>query len=83
MLDEQAEKQKCIARLKNAFSLGLHGDSPEVLEGTAGDMLRELHEKTGALGVKSEKEVKEEKGEAKRKKEGNGSLDAFVKKAKK
>ncbi len=82
MLDEQAEKNKCIARLKNAFSLGFHGDSPEVLDGSASAILRERHEKSGALVVKSEKIVKEEKGTAKRKKEGNGSLDGFVKKVK-
>lgn len=83
MLDEQAEKTKCIARLKNAFQLGLHGNSPEVLNGTAGDMLRKAHEKSGALGVKSDKEKKEEKGRAKREKDGDQSLDRFVKKAKK
>lgn len=84
-MDEQAEKTKCIARLKNAFHLGLHGDSPEVLGGSAGDTLRKVHEESGALEVKSksDKEVKEEKGRMKREKDGDQSLDKFVKKAKK
>lgn len=82
MLDEHAEKDRCIARLKNAYHLGLHGDAPEVLDGSAGDRLRELHEESGALEVKSEKEKKEEKGKAKRERDGDQSIDGFFKKGK-
>lgn len=82
ILDEHAEKDRCIARLKNAYSLGLHGDSPEVLDGSASDMLRKQHEETGALEVKSEKEKKEEKGKAKRERDGDQSIDGFLKKGK-
>jgi cryptochrome len=81
MLDEQIEKQRCIARIKNAYSLNLHGDSPEVMDGSAKELLKARHIESGALEVgekKSEKEVKREKGEKKRVREGNGNLDSFV-----
>lgn len=85
MLDEQAEKERCIARIKNAYALGLHGDSPEVLDGTAPEILRTKQEESGAMELKlqSGKEKEEEKGKRKREKEGNTSLDAFVKREKK
>jgi len=83
MLDEQAEKARCIARIKNAYTLHLQGDSPEVLDGTASDRLRKLHEESGALKSKSSAEVKEEKGKAKRERDGDQSIDGFFKKNKK
>lgn len=90
MLDEQIEKSRCIARIKNAFSLGLHGDSPEVLDGSAEGLLRARHLETGALKVEGEEldrdereeKGREEKGKRKREVEGNTSLDAFVTKSK-
>ena len=82
MLDEHAEKDRCIAKIKNAFALGLHGADPEVLSGEASRLLREKHEDTGAEVVKTEKEKKEEKGRAKRERNGDQSLDAFVKRKK-
>lgn len=85
ILDEHAEKDRCIARLKNAFALGLHGDSKEVLDGSAEGMLRAKHEESGVSAggeaeVKSEKQIKDEKGKRKREKEGNQSLDGHFKK---
>jgi cryptochrome len=74
MLDERAEKDRCIARIKNAFQLNLHGDSPEVLDGTAPELLRKKHEETGALVQKGQEEVEEEKRVEKRKRSGNSSL---------
>lgn len=85
MLDEHKEKERCIARIKNSYHLGFHGDSPEVMDGvTAKRLLKEEHERTGVEGAenKSEKAKKEEKGTKKREREGNQSLDAFVKKTK-
>lgn len=82
MLDEQKEKERCIARIKNAFNLGFHGDSPEVLDGSAKEMLKAKHEDSGAMEVKTEKEKREEVAEKKRKKAGDTSLDAFVKRVK-
>ena len=87
MLDEHAEKDRCIARLKNAYALGLHGDDPSVLDGSAEGRLRQEHRDTGVSaddgdaheGVRSEKEVAEEKGKRKRQKEGTGSLDGHFK----
>jgi cryptochrome len=80
MLDEQAEKQRCISRIKNAYSINFHGNSPEVMDGSAENILRDKHIETGALKVevKSEQEVKRERGEKKRVREGNGNLDSFV-----
>jgi cryptochrome len=83
MLDERAEKDRCIARIKNAFQLNLHGDSPEVLDGTAPELLRKKHEETGALVQKGQEEVEEEKRVEKRKRSGNSSLDGFIKKTRK
>jgi len=83
MLDEQAEKGRCIARIKNAYTLHLQGDAPEVLDGTAADKLRKLHEESGALKSKSSVEVKEEKGRAKRERDGDQSIDGFFQKDKK
>jgi cryptochrome len=83
MLDERAEKDRCIARIKNAYTLHLQGDAPEVMDGSAADMLRKKHEESGALQVKSETEKKEDKGRAKRERDGDQSLDGFFKKGKK
>ena len=82
MLDEQLEKDRCIARLKDAFALGLHGDAPEVLDGRAEGMLRKRHEESGAGVVKSAQEREGEKAAEKRKRSGNKSLDGFVKRVK-
>lgn len=83
MLDEHKEKDACIARLKNAYALGLHGDAEEVLDGSAKETLEKKHIETGAMDVKSEKEKKDEKGKKKREREGNQSLDGhFMKKVK-
>jgi cryptochrome len=83
MLDEQVEKGRCIARIKNAYTLHLQGDAPEVLDGTAADKLRKLHEASGATKGKSSGEVKEEKGRAKRERDGDQSIDGFFQKGKK
>lgn len=83
ILDEHKEKDRCIARLKNAFALGLHGDAAEVLDGSAEGMLREKHEESGAMVIKSEKEKAEEKGARKREREGDSSLDGYIKRSKK
>lgn len=84
MLDEHKEKDRCIARIKNAYHLGFHGDSTEVLDGSAKRLLQEEHERTGVDegADKTDKEKKEEKGAKKRVADGNQSLDGFVKKAK-
>jgi cryptochrome len=83
ILDEQVEKGRCIARIKNAYTLHLQGDSPEVMDGTAADKLRMLHEESGALKVISTEEKKEEKVKAKRERDGDQSIDGFFKKGKK
>ena len=82
MLDEQMEKDRCIARIKDAYSLGLHGDSPEVLDGSAEGILKKRHEQSGAGKVKTEAEKEETKRVERRKRSGDGNLDGFVKKVK-
>ena len=82
MLDEHIEKDRCIQRLKNAFALGFHGDSPEVLDGTAKKMLEAKHEETGVNKETSMKGRADEKAAEKRKRSGNTSLDGFVKRKK-
>ena len=95
MLDEHVEKDRCIARLKAAYALGLHGDAPEVLDGSAERKLREQHKEAGVSAEDEdtakpevmdadkvrdrEKEKEREKGEKKRKREGNASLDGVFK----
>ena len=74
MLDEQVEKARCIARLKDAFALGLHGNAVEVLEGRAEGVLKQKHAASGAGQVRSQEKEREER----RKRSGDGSLDAFV-----
>jgi cryptochrome len=80
MLDEQIEKQRCIARIKNSYAVNFHGDSPEVLDGSAKEILKAKHIESGALEVeiKTEEAIKREKGEKKRVREGNQNLDSFV-----
>ncbi|KAK8845330.1 hypothetical protein IAR55_006043 [Kwoniella newhampshirensis] len=82
MLDEQACKDLCIARIKNAYTLALHGDAPEVLDGSAEPRLKALHEEGGASKEKSGEERGEERREKRRKRNGNESLDGFFKKQK-
>ncbi|KAG9104285.1 hypothetical protein FRC06_004035 [Ceratobasidium sp. 370] len=44
MLDEKAEKNRNLRRMKAAYKAGLHGDAPEVLHGTASDLIEDLIE---------------------------------------
>ncbi|ORY31961.1 FAD binding domain of DNA photolyase-domain-containing protein [Naematelia encephala] len=83
-LDERTEKDRCIARLKNAFALNLHGDAAEVLDGTAAGMFRAKHAESGVSEIKemSEKERKREEGEKRRKRSGDASLEGFFKRKK-
>ncbi|KAJ9115883.1 hypothetical protein QFC22_005026 [Naganishia vaughanmartiniae] len=90
MLDEKAEKERCIARLKIAFQVGLHGNSPEVMNGKAEETLKQKFKQ--AMG----KEEDEDEGEGNDVKDGTGGkrkattsshsasgpLDAFVKRQK-
>jgi cryptochrome len=92
MLDEKLEKDKCIARLKVAFEVGLKGDKDGAAEAVRTRMAERglLKDGNGGEGdglVKMEEEADEpeerRKGEKKRVREGNTSLDAFVKRVKK
>lgn len=82
ILDEQKEKARCIARLKVAYELGYHGNSPEVLNGTAEAKLKaRFKEKMG----KDESDDEEEFTSASPKKRKNapvenGPMDRFLSK---
>ena len=81
ILDEHIEKDRCIARIKNAYALGLHGNSAEVIDGAAGSLLKSRFEESGVgAGVVDTEEKEEKKRVEKRKKSGDGNLDGFVKK---
>ncbi|KAL7419958.1 hypothetical protein Q5752_004921 [Cryptotrichosporon argae] len=88
MLDEQGEKARCVARIKDAYALGLHGDHPSVRSGEAGARLRRMHEAGGRAAVETVTEAGNGEvvqatattGTRKRKADaGNGTLDDFVK----
>lgn len=82
MLDEKREKERCIARLKVAYGVGLHGNAPEVLDGRAVGILKEKFKQ--AMGKEEEDEgnggsVSQVGG---KRQMTSGPMDAFVKKAK-
>lgn len=80
MLDEKHEKERCIARLKIAYEQGLHGDAPEVLDGSAeGILKRKFREVMGAEEDADEKEVV---SVGSKRKAETGPMDSFVKKSK-
>lgn len=81
MLDEKREKERCIARLKVAYTVGMHGDAPEVLDGRAEGILKEkfrqamgTDEDEGDGGSASQIGVKRQAP--------SGPMDSFVKKQK-
>jgi len=82
ILDEKKEKARCIARLKVAYELGYHGNSPEVLNGTAEAKLKaRFREKMG----KDESDDEDELPSASPKKRKNapvenGPMDRFLSK---
>lgn len=86
ILDEHASKDFCIAKLKNAYALNLHGDAPEVLDGSAKEILRKKHIESGlqeleeedGKGAKTVKEALQKKGRKKRERDGDGNLDGWV-----
>lgn len=68
ILDEKASKARCIARLKAAYAVGLHGDAPEVLDGSADAVVKEQEPK--------------EDPNAGKKRPKEGPMDGYFKKAK-
>lgn len=93
MLDEKTEKERCIARLKIAYQVGLHGNAPEVMNGKAEDMLKQKFRQ--AMGKEEDAVPDGDKDETKANSSPNGKrkvtasshsasgpLDAFVKRQK-
>lgn len=82
MLDEKREKERCIARLKVAYGVGLHGNSAEVLDGSAERILKDKFRQ--AMG-KEEEEAEDDAGEVRpgiKRQVASGPMDTFVKKTK-
>ncbi|KAJ9107732.1 hypothetical protein QFC21_001192 [Naganishia friedmannii] len=92
MLDEKTEKERCIARLKIAFQVGLRGNATEVMTGKAEDILKQKFKH--AMGREEDEDVLDgggnkvtESPSGKRKAassghSASGPLDAFVKRQK-
>ncbi|KAJ9108597.1 hypothetical protein QFC19_002313 [Naganishia cerealis] len=92
MLDEKQEKERCIARLKIAYQVNLHGNSPEVIDGRAEEILKQKFKQV--MGKEDSNDNgncadKDMKGgvDLKRKAKSNyypasGPMDAFVKRQK-
>ncbi len=86
-MNENVEKNRCIARLKIAFAAGLHGDHPRVLDGTAEIMLRERYLEAHGHEEEDDDDAGPALGKslnAKKRKQGvtSGPLDGFVKRVK-
>ncbi|KAF9459758.1 FAD binding domain of DNA photolyase-domain-containing protein [Collybia nuda] len=60
MLDDVAEKKRCMTRLKVAYALGLYGSDGAVLDGTADSLLKEGYRQALA-GIKSDKKQGQKK----------------------
>jgi cryptochrome len=81
MLDEKHEKERCIARLKIAFTEGLHGDAPEVLAGSAEGILKRKFR--DAMGNEEDEDAKDGLAVVgQKRKAATGPMDSFVKKSK-
>jgi cryptochrome len=79
MLDEKREKERCIARLKIAYTVGLHGDAPEVLDGRAEGILKEKFRQAGGKDEEGDGDVSHV---GVKRQAASGPMDAFVKKQK-
>lgn len=64
MLDDNEEKNLCIMRLKAAFAAGFHGDSEEVLNGSANAIIDSHLDKTkGEVAKTDSSSPKKRKGQ--------------------
>lgn len=73
MLDEKREKARCIARLKAAYAVGLHGDAAKVLDGSAEAIVREQEPE------EEDGEDEDKKPRGKKRAVETGPMDAHVK----
>jgi hypothetical protein len=83
MLDEKEEKSRNLERMRAAYKANFYGDSPEVLNGTAADMIESfLADKGGDSSKTGMKRKTEKSGNDKntrtRKADGQKSLHAYI-----
>jgi cryptochrome len=77
MLDEELEKKRCMARLKAAYHVGLHGSDKEVLDGTADGLVKDEYkdslpsESSGRKKSKSEDTKRSTRGSKRKSKDSN------------
>ncbi|KAG9105572.1 hypothetical protein FRC07_009172 [Ceratobasidium sp. 392] len=72
MLDEKAEKSRNLGRMKAAYKAGLHGDAPEVLHGTASDLIEDPEEKVEADTKSTKRKAAADETDKKRTKSRSG-----------
>lgn len=91
MLDEKAEKDRCMKRMKAAFSLKLRGSDEKVINGSAGGLLSGIVHKleTEDGGPQKRKNVrggggdKNKAGASTEAGGGAGKLDGYITRQKK
>ncbi|KAA1478430.1 DNA photolyase [Dentipellis sp. KUC8613] len=87
MFDFAERRDFCIARMKEAYKAGLHGDDPRVLDGTARDELFGGIEDPAGNGDETEGEQEKDISTLKRKRKSGrnaqGNLSGWVKKGRK
>lgn len=84
MLDEVLEKERCMVRIKAAYSLGFHGHDSAVIDGTADSRLVEnCREELSKLDAKQKRKTGPEvsddtqAGGAKKARKGTAKLDDY------
>lgn len=86
MFDFDERRRICIAGLKKAFEVGLHGDHDKVLDGSAAELFADAGEREGEIegGEVNTKAAGSGSGStgAKMKKRTTGPMDGYVKKQK-
>lgn len=86
MLDEKEQKNLNLERMKAAFKAGFHGDSPEVLDGTASKLIdppnatASSHTGTTETGAKRKAGTNDadKKRAKKQPAKGQGNLDGYM-----
>ena len=85
MLDEKEQKNLNLERMKAAFKAGFHGDSPEVLNGTASRLIAPPNatasSHTGAIATGAKRKAGTDSADKRTRKEpvkGQKALDAYM-----
>lgn len=84
MLDDAAEKERCLLRIKAAYSIGLYGADPAVLNGTAAWLVDDAYKSAliTASGTKAPVDAKRKvggKSGPSKKPKVDGGIDGYFK----